>query len=117
MTVGTSRRPLRVVGEALFPPDPHAGFTEGLWVTPASMAEVAPPTPNEASTERTVALRWTAGTDVEAAVADLGQSLGDDAAEVAPAVLPPELTNLANLASLPAVLAGFLVLLAVSTLA
>jgi ABC-type lipoprotein release transport system permease subunit len=64
-----------------------------------------------------VALRWAEGTDVEAAVSELGAALGADAAEVFPADLPPELTNLANVRSLPVVLAGFLILLAVSTLA
>ncbi len=117
VSVGPGGQPLRIVGEAFFPPDVHAGFTEGLWINPAAMAQVAGASRSEWSTEWSVALRWAGGTDVDAAVADLGATLGNDAAEVSPAELPPELTNLSNVRSLPVVLAGFLVLLAVSTLA
>lgn len=87
VSVGADSQPLRVVGEALFPPDVHAGFTEGLWVTPATMARVAPPAGDEGSTW-SVALRWDDDTDVEAAVADLRAALGDDALDVSPAFLP-----------------------------
>ncbi|MBA3955719.1 MAG: FtsX-like permease family protein [Acidimicrobiia bacterium] len=118
LKVGPEARSLRVTGMALFPPDVHAGFTEGLWITPATMADVAPWTENDGGdTEWSVALRWSPGTDAEAAVADLSQALADGAYDVIPAELPPELTNLDNVRSLPVVLAAFLVALAVSTLA
>ena len=39
---GRRSRRLTIVGETLFPSEVHSGFTEGLWVSPETMAEVGP---------------------------------------------------------------------------
>jgi hypothetical protein len=111
--------PVRIVGEALFPTDVHAGFDEGLWVSPAVLAAATPaPGPDEElGVAWSLALRFSAGTDPEQGLAAVGEALGEQASAVDPAEIPPELANLGNVRALPVVLAVFLVLLATSTLA
>jgi hypothetical protein len=116
---GTGRRTVTIVGTSLFPNEVHSGFTEGLWVTPATMAVVGEPTDFEAQTgmEQFAAVRWRDGVDPDAALARLQRSMGGDARSVGPAEVPPELENLGRVRTVPTVLLVFLVFLAVSTLA
>lgn len=119
VTLGPTAVPVRIVGEALFPTDVHAGFDEGLWVSPAVLAAATPaPGPDEElGVAWSLALRFSAGTDPEQGLAAVGEALGEQASAVDPAEIPPELANLGNVRALPVVLAVFLVLLATSTLA
>ncbi len=119
VSVGPEAVPVRIVGETLFPPDVHAGFDEGLWVTPATLEAASPPpvAGDEPGVAWFMALRWAPGADPDEAVAALGVALAGQAFDVSSAEVPPELANLGNVAALPVVLAIFLVLLAASTLA
>jgi hypothetical protein len=116
--VGTSRTPVRIVGEALFPSDVHAEFDEGLWLAPAQFDAVVPPIgPNGSqSDERLVAVRFVPGTPLRAGIERLTSELGPLSQDVSPPLPPVELTNLRNIRTLPEVLAGFLGLIAVAAL-
>ena len=108
-----------VVGEALFPSDVHSEFDEGLWLTqPDLLAAVPRPGAGdfESGIERAVAVDFRSGVDVEAATARLGEVVGDRVADASTADVPPELTNLKNVRTLPVVLAIFLAVLAVAAL-
>lgn len=115
--IGPNRVPVRIVGEALFPSGPHAGFTEGVWISPATFATAVGSFDEEEGIERWVAVGFTAETDAEEAIGRLGEALAGDVVSVDPAEIPPELANLTTVAALPVVLGVFLALLAVSTLA
>jgi hypothetical protein len=43
ITVGSLQHRVRIVGQALFPADVHAGFDEGLWLTPNGLQSIEPP--------------------------------------------------------------------------
>jgi hypothetical protein len=109
----------RIVGEALFPTDVHSEFDEGLWVTQPDLLAAAPApaagVPGSAVT-RSVVVDFVPGTDAEAATAVLAERLGDRAIQVLPAEVPPELSNLRNVRTLPVVLAVVLAVLAVAAL-
>lgn len=64
-----------------------------------------------------MAVDFAPGNDADEATAKLSPALAGQIFSVDAAGIPPELANLANLAALPVVLAGFLAFLAVSTLA
>ena len=117
--LGDEDQPVRVVGEALFPSDVHSEFDEGLWVTQPDLLATAPNAEAgdfESAIARAVAVDFRSGTDVDAATARLDEAVGDRVADVSTAEVPPELTNLKNVRTLPVVLAIFLAVLAVAAL-
>jgi hypothetical protein len=118
ITVGPSRRHVRLVGEALFPGDIHAEFDEGLWLTPAGYDAVVPPIGPQGSVsdERLVAVRFAPGAPLGTSIGRLQSALGPLSQDISPPLLPDELTNLRNVHTLPEVLAGFLGLIAVAAL-
>jgi hypothetical protein len=118
VTVGDSRRPVRIVGKALFPNDVHSEFDEGLWLAPQQFDAVVPPyIPNtDAHIQRGVAVRFSGGADRAKAIGHLQQVLGQQVQDVSPSDVPVELSNLRNIRTLPVVLAAFLALLAVAAL-
>ena len=115
--VGDDKVPLRVVGEALFPPDVHAEFDEGIWLS-KSQFEVFPPVVSQEDlfqgAERAVAVRFPKGTDKGSAIDALTKQIGDQSGGVSAAEVPVELANLRNVRTLPLLLAAFLGLLAVA---
>jgi ABC-type lipoprotein release transport system permease subunit len=115
VAVGDRGESVRVVGIGLFPDDVHAEFDEGLWLTPAALDKIwsPPDTPDEGADYRTIALRFPPGTDVDATVAAIQNTMGDDVL-IATASVPVELSNLRNVRTLPLLLAGFLALLAIA---
>jgi ABC-type lipoprotein release transport system permease subunit len=118
-TVGEEGAPERtVVGIALFPSDVHAAFDEGVWLTPEAFDELTPPFDLETQTgpERGVVVRLDDGVDPDDGVEAINAVVGDHFEDMSTADIPVELTNLGNVRRLPNVLAGFLVLLAVSAL-
>jgi hypothetical protein len=111
--VGDPPLSLTIVGEALFPTEVHAGFDEGVWLTPIDYDAVR--SAEEEDTERAVGVRFDGGaTDAELAglqeVADRYQGFSG------PAEVPPELSNLRDVRPLPRLLAAFLAALAVAAL-
>jgi hypothetical protein len=118
VTIGTLRRPVRIVGEALFPSDVHTEFDEGLWITPSRFDGAVPPPSGDATSadERLVAVRFRPGVSLRHGVDDLASALGHQADDVSPPSEPDELVNLANIRALPEVLAAFLGCIAVAAL-
>jgi predicted lysophospholipase L1 biosynthesis ABC-type transport system permease subunit len=96
----------------------HSGFTEGAWITPGLMAEIGEPYDVERAlgTEQLAVVRWAEGVDPGAALAAIQSRVGPERV-AAPADLPPELLNLERVRSVPLILVGFLVVLAISALA
>jgi predicted lysophospholipase L1 biosynthesis ABC-type transport system permease subunit len=116
--LGDQATPVTVVGESLFPPDVHAEFDEGLWISPQQFDAVVPPLDQANAfqgAERVLVVRFPAGTDAPAAIQAAGDQLGPDT-YVAAADLPVELTNLRNVRGLPIALAVFLAVLAIAAL-
>jgi hypothetical protein len=114
ITFGAVGARARVVGLALFPPDVHAEFDEGVWVTPKTFDAIAPDiTMDELfnGPDRAVFVRFPRGT-VGAEIAALRDAVGSPTTAVGPADVPVELTNLRNVRTLPVLLAIFLGLLA-----
>jgi predicted lysophospholipase L1 biosynthesis ABC-type transport system permease subunit len=106
----------RVVGLALFPPDVHAEFDEGIWLARRPFERLVPDVSAEelfTGADRAVLVRFPRGTDSNRAIATMQGRLGDGAAGVFAADLPTELVNLRNVRRLPLLLALFLGLLAV----
>jgi ABC-type lipoprotein release transport system permease subunit len=116
--VGDSHHRVRIVGEALFPSDVHAGFDQGLWLAPAGFAASAPPVDlaRDVGPARAVAVQFAPDVSAAAATRKLARELGDTVLDVSPADVPVELTNLRNVRTLPVVLATFLALLAVAAM-
>jgi ABC-type lipoprotein release transport system permease subunit len=110
--VGESASKVRIVGTALFPQDVHAEFDEGIWLTPQVFDAIVDPE----GVERRVVVRLPDDADVDAAIGSIGDRLAGKIAFVGRPEVPPELTNLRNIRTLPLVLAGFLALLAVAAL-
>ncbi|MDQ6909248.1 MAG: ABC transporter permease [Actinomycetota bacterium] len=118
VSVGPRRRPVRIVGEALFPAEVHAGFDEGLWLTPRGFDASQPPVDvNEPRGPSTVAVRFRAGTGLQAAIAEVARRQAGAIAGIVPADVPPELSNLRDVRMLPRILAAFLALLAAAAIA
>jgi hypothetical protein len=118
VVVGPSATRMRIVGKALFPSEVHATFDEGVWLAPSAW-DAAVPAPDEngdLSIEPIVVVRFRDGVELEPATSRLGKALGDGVGVVETVEVPPELTNLRNVRSLPTLLAGFLALLAVAAL-
>lgn len=110
---------VRLVGEALFPDDPHAEFDEGLWLAASQFDALVPPLSPGAAPgpdTRLVVVRFARGTATGPALSRLAASVGSLASDVSPPHPPDELTNMRNIRALPNVLAGFLGLMAVSAL-
>ncbi|MDQ1481630.1 MAG: putative transport system permease protein [Actinomycetota bacterium] len=118
ITVGAARYPVKVVGEALFPSDVHAGFDQGLWLDPKGFVASAPPVDlaKQQGPERFVAVRFSSKVSSAAATATLTRTLGNTVLGVSSADVPIELVNLRNVQTLPVVLAIFLALLAVAAM-
>jgi hypothetical protein len=136
VTIGRGER-VRLVGEALFPSDVHSEFDEGLWLTAAEFGTVVPP-PNPSLPDEVLAVRFpSTGNQEDEAIADaeadvqgnpvifgpigrLTMGLGGPnsglGSNVQPVSVPPELTNLEDLAQLPSILGAFLALLALAAL-
>ena len=110
--VGESASKVRIVGTALFPQDVHAEFDEGIWITPQVFDAIVDPE----GLERRVVVRLPDDADVDAAIGSIGDRLAGQITFVGRPEVPPELTNLRNIRTLPLVLAGFLALLAVAAL-
>jgi hypothetical protein len=112
--VGEDGRPSTIVGEALFPSDVHATFDEGLWMPAEGFDAVVPPytDPELAYPDRTVVVRFDDGVDVDDGLAALSPVTDERFDEFGAAEVPVELSNLDNIRTLPRLLAGFLVLLA-----
>jgi len=119
ITVGSLQHRVRIVGQALFPADVHAGFDEGLWLTPNGLQSIEPPVfPDDfTGPDRSIAIRFRPGLDTGDAIAALQANQGESIAGIAPVEVPPELTNLENVRTLPRLLAGFLALLAMAAVA
>lgn len=114
--VGASHHSVKIVGEALFPSDVHAGFDQGLWLDPAGFLASAPPVDRakQVGPERLIAVRFVPGVSADAATTRLASTLGHKVNNIGPADVPPEFTNLRNVRTLPVVLAVFLAVLAVA---
>jgi ABC-type lipoprotein release transport system permease subunit len=119
VTVGSLGRKVRIVGEALFPTDVHAGFDEGLWVTSGGFASIEPPraVDDPEGPDLAIAVRFRSGADPRAAMEAVASAEGDSIAGIGPVEVPPELINLRNVRTLPRVLAVFLALLAAGAVA
>jgi ABC-type lipoprotein release transport system permease subunit len=117
--VGTAHTAVKVVGEALFPTDVHAGFDQGLWLAPAGFVANTPraSVQKQVGPERGVAVRFAPGVNLHAATEKLTAALGETVGGVGPADVPVELVNLRNVRTLPVVLAVFLALLAIAAAA
>ena len=106
-----------VVGIALFPPEVHAGLTEGAWLMPADFDEVMSLTvTDETFIESWMALDGPRGA-TDRAVESINAVLASDGRGFAsPSDIPIELTNLGEVRTLPVALAGFLAVLAIASL-
>lgn len=118
VTVGPDRRPMTVVGTALFPSDVHSAFDEGVLLDVEGMDAVTEPLtdPNEGPTARIVAVRVDGG-DAESVRSAIADEVGPSAVSVDPAAVPPELSNLRGIRDLPLALGAFLAVLGVSAIA
>jgi FtsX-like permease family len=114
--VGPRQHQVKIVGEALFPSDVHAGFDQGLWLTPSGFAASDLPVDiqKQIGPERVIAVRFASGAPLAAATEQLRSTLGASVSDVTSAEVPVELTNLRNVRTLPVVLAAFLALLAIA---
>lgn len=119
VSVGSLARNVRIVGEALFPADVHAGFDEGLWLTSNDLASIESPVPADdvSGPERLIAVRFRPETDPADGIEAIAEAQGGSIAGISPVEVPPELTNLRNVRTLPRLLAGFLALLAAAAVA
>ena len=115
--VGQDAVPVEIVGEALFPPDVHATFDEGVWLDTASYDLAVEPftDPELQYPERGVVVRFEDGVDADDGIESLG-ALTSTLTDFGPAEVPVELSNLDNVKTLPRLLAAFLVLLAIGAL-
>lgn len=107
---------MKVVGIGLFPSDVHAGFDEGIWVTPEQL-DLVIPSPTDGADfkgERFLALRFPEHVDPETEIARLAEAPRPPLTDVTRVDLPVELENLRNVRTLPVLLAGFLALLGVA---
>ena len=116
--VGSRRRRVHIVGEALFPSDVHASFDEGVWLTPNAFATIEPASKaTELNRTTAIVVRFREGADKATAFARLAQAEGTSVGSVAPPDVPLELSNLRNIRVLPKLLMGFLALLAAAAVA
>ncbi len=113
LTVGPSSRTMTVVGIALLAQTPHTSFDEGAWLTPKGLDSATGTVCCTGERDDVIFLRLRPDAPVEAVQADLAAH--GIAAELP--IVPPDVTNLSNVRSLPLLLAAFLVLLAVGAVA
>ena len=111
VTAGAAGTKLRVVGITLLAQTPHGSYDEGGWMTPQGLDATQPTVPGSRDDETVIRLR--SGAPVQAVADDLTAK----GIEASPPIPPPDVTNLSNVRSLPALLAAFLVLLAVGAVA
>ncbi len=111
--VGSAGRTMTVVGTALFPVDVHAQFDEGLWLVPTDYDEIAPIAD---AAERSLVTDFGDGVSDEQGLAALQGAVGPLGASTQGRAVPPELSNLEGVRSLPTLLAAFLAALAVAAL-
>jgi predicted lysophospholipase L1 biosynthesis ABC-type transport system permease subunit len=113
VTVGTAGARVRIVGEALYPQDVHQEFDEGFSLVPSQYDGIA----GRADNGQALAVRFPPSVKDKSAAADaMGVKLGDVASEVDGPNVPPELSNLRNVRTMPLVLAIVLAALAVAAL-
>lgn len=117
--LGEDQHEFRVVGEALFPTDVHAAFDDGAWLTADGIDAALPPAaPDSPSTvQRGLVATFAEHAPRQRTVAAIQAAVGDRAEAVGEAPVPPELTNLRDVRTLPIVLAVFLALVAIAALA
>lgn len=131
---------VRLVGIALFPTDVHSEFDEGLWLTPAGLDAISPPSGGDTAPDKAVVVRFPdRGNQEQTAlqvavtaqatqslppganpltrlIAELGGSKSTLGSNVTPPSIPLELTNLQNVALLPTILGIGLAALALAAL-
>jgi ABC-type lipoprotein release transport system permease subunit len=114
--------PVRVVGIALFPPEVHVGFDEGIAVTVDDFTSIVDEIASQERAEEIggFAEHWLAvslpdGADVETTTTEVQAAVGDVASVSVPDT-PIELVNLRNVRTLPFLLAGFLSALAIASM-
>jgi len=113
ITVGPSGRAMTVVGIALLAQTPHTSFDEGAWLTPTGLDTATGTACCTDERDDVIYIRVRSGLPVGAVQAELARN-GIDAE---PPIVPPDVTNLGNVRSLPLLLAAFLVLLAIGAVA
>jgi hypothetical protein len=118
VTVGESDDRWSIVGLALFPSDVHATFDDGIWMTEEGFGnlELSFTSDGVAYPDRSVVVDFDDDTSVADGLAALSPITDEHFDEFGPAEVPAELTNLSNVRTLPVLLAGFLVLLAIGAL-
>jgi MacB-like periplasmic core domain/FtsX-like permease family len=113
ITVGPSSRTMTVVGIALLAQTPHTSFDEGAWLTPSGLDITTGTVCCTGVRDDVMYIRVRSGVPVDAVQAHLGaQGIAADSP-----IVPPDVTNLSNVRSLPLLLAAFLVLLAIGAVA
>lgn len=119
ISVGSRHQQVRIVGQALFPADVHAGFDEGLWLAPNAFNAMDPPSaPDDpGATGHMIAIRFRPGADPGAALAEVARAQDGSLTDIVPVEVPPELTNLRNVRTLPRLLATFLAVFAAAAVA
>jgi hypothetical protein len=139
VTVAGAHR-VHLVGEALFPTDVHSEFDEGLWLTPAGLDTIIPPSTADAAPGTAVVVRFPDRRDQEQSalqvavtaqaiqslppgpnpdarlIAALGGPNSSLGSNVMPPSIPLELTNLQNVELLPTILGISLGVLALAGL-
>lgn len=120
-TIGNGQHPatVRMVGTALFPSDVHAEFDEGAWLSASGFDRAFPPSTLRVgeSLDRFLIVDFRSGVAVKPATAVLQRRLGSTISDAEPAEVPIELLNLANVRTIPYVLAAYLAVLAVAAVA
>jgi hypothetical protein len=113
IAVGPSNRPMKVVGIALLAQTPHTSFDEGAWLTPSGLDVATGTVCCTDIRDEVMYLRVRPGVTPETAQGELGaKGLFADAP-----IVPPDVTNLSNVRSLPLLVAAFLVVLAIGAVA
>ncbi|MGH2718465.1 MAG: ABC transporter permease [Actinomycetota bacterium] len=116
-TVSLGALSMRIVGEALFPSDPHSEFDEGIWLTPATFNQVVPPLGGGVSSgniDRVMAVTAPPEGSAAALLNRLNRSIGNDVSDIQAPQVPPELSNLHYIRTLPTALASFVALVAIA---
>jgi hypothetical protein len=121
VTVGASKRHMRVVGRVLLPATSHTDYDQGASMTRDALLANVPAglEPGDDFYEDYHLLRWKPGADVSGlrrrldAIAERGDGLYSSQ----PAELPPAVESLRDLRVLPLSLAVFFALLAIATVA
>jgi hypothetical protein len=111
VTAGPSGQRMKVVGITLLAQTPHSSFDEGAWVQPDAVTTIMGD--DLGADEPALFIRVRPGVSA----ASVQAALSDKGLYAAEPSVPPDLTNLSNVRSLPLFLAGFLVLLALGAVA